>query len=248
MSNVLSEDLVANASNVQQTWEICAVNFNFKSPREAPLKVRIFVCQAPQPYYTMASGSRWPIFDKICAALGSIRWSQTNRFSEPNTSEKGHSNISSHVSTSWIANHYQRLGICGKYPEEKLRTVLGHIIRRSRNHPQQQAAFATRNLLPQQVENRRVGRPRAEWTHETMKDCWRRKFPNIRFQTQNKELCEQIKTWAINREDPFWQAVVVPTGLTQTYGLDNKCPSTERWSLITIYIHLSVLSDSQQLI
>ena len=68
-------------------------------------------------------------------------------------------------------------------------------IRRTLNHPQHQATFATRNLSPQQVENRRVGRPRAEWTHEAMKDCWRRKFPNIPFQIQNREHREQIKTW-----------------------------------------------------
>ena len=90
--------------------------------------------------------------------------------------------------------------------QEKRRKVLGHIIRRPRDHPQHQATFATRNLLPQQVEQRRVGRPRAAWTYETMKDCWRRKFHNIPFQIQNRELREQIKTWALNREDPFWQS------------------------------------------
>ena len=42
--------------------------------------------------------------------------------------------------------------------QEKRRKVLRHIIRRSRNHPQHQGTFATRNLLQQQVENRRVGR------------------------------------------------------------------------------------------
>ena len=90
--------------------------------------------------------------------------------------------------------------------QEKRRKVLGHIIRRPRDHPQHQATFATRNLLPQQVEQRRVGRPRAAWTYETMKDCWRRKFHNIPFQIQNREHREQIKTWALNREDPFWQS------------------------------------------
>jgi len=87
--------------------------------------------------------------------------------------------------------------------QEKRRNVLGHIIRRPRDHPQHQATFATRNLLPQQVEHRRVGRPRAAWTYETMKDCWCRKFHNIPFQIQNREHREQIKTWALNREDPF---------------------------------------------
>ena len=89
---------------------------------------------------------------------------------------------------------------------EKRLKLLGHIIRRPRDHPQHQATFATRNLLPQQVEHRRAGRPRAAWTYETMKDCWRRKFHNIPFQMQNREHREEIKTWALNREDPFWHS------------------------------------------
>ena len=87
--------------------------------------------------------------------------------------------------------------------QEKQRKVLGHIIRRPRDHPQHQATFATRNLLPQQIEHRRVGRPRAAWTYETMKDGWRRKFHNIPFQIQNREHREHIETWVLNREDPF---------------------------------------------
>ena len=115
--------------------------------------------------------------------------------------------------------------------QEKRRKVLGHIIRRPRDHPQHQATFPTRNLLPQQVEHRRVGRPRAAWTYETMKDCWCRKFHNVPIQIQNREHREQIKTCALNWEDPFWQsfspigrtaAVVVPTDLTQTYSLKKK--------------------------
>ena len=65
--------------------------------------------------------------------------------------------------------------------QEKRGKVLGHINRRPRDHPQHQATFATRNLLPQQVEHRRVGRPRAAWTYETMKECWHRKCHNIPF-------------------------------------------------------------------
>ena len=127
--------------------------------------------------------------------------------------------------------------------QEKRLKLLGHIIRRTRDHPQHQATFATRIFLSQQVEHRRAGRPRAAWTYETMKDCWRKKNHNIAFQIQNREHREQIKTWALNRQDPFWQslspigrtaAVVVPTGLTQTYGLikkkakSNKQPSTKK--------------------
>ena len=86
---------------------------------------------------------------------------------------------------------------------DKRRKLLGHIIRKPRDHPQHQATFAARTLLPQQVEHRRVGRPRAAWTYETMKDCWLRHNEHIPFEIQNREHREQIKIWAFNREAPF---------------------------------------------
>jgi len=85
---------------------------------------------------------------------------------------------------------------------DKRRKLLGHIIRRPRD-PQHQATFATRTLLPQQVEHRRVGRPRAAWTYETMTDCWLKHNEHIPFEIQSREHNEQIKTWAFNREAPL---------------------------------------------
>jgi hypothetical protein len=80
-----------------------------------------------------------------------------------------------------------------------------YIIRRPRDHPQHQATFPTTTLLPHQVEHRRVGRPRAAWTYETMKDCWLRQNEHIPFEIQNWEHREQIKTWTFNRQAPFWE-------------------------------------------
>ena len=57
---------------------------------------------------------------------------------------------------------------------DKRRKLLGHIIRRPRDHPQHEATFATRTPQPRQVQHRRVGRPRAAWTYKTMQNCWLR--------------------------------------------------------------------------
>ena len=90
-----------------------------------------------------------------------------------------------------------------KVLQEKRRKLLGHIIRRPRQHPQHQLAFASRNLHPQRVEHRRVGRPRAAWLHETMKDCWHYRNNDIPFNILNNNIRLQISQWAVNREQPF---------------------------------------------
>ena len=53
--------------------------------------------------------------------------------------------------------------------QEKRIKLLGHIVRRPREHPQHQTTFCTKSLIPRTVDKRRVGRPRLSWTHETMK-------------------------------------------------------------------------------
>ena len=87
--------------------------------------------------------------------------------------------------------------------QEKRKKLLGHIIRRSRDHPQHQVTFATRTLIPRTTEKRRVGRPRAAWTYETMKDSWKSRNGAIPFDIENQEIRETITQWAINREEPF---------------------------------------------
>ena len=37
--------------------------------------------------------------------------------------------------------------------------------------------------------------PRAAWTYETIQDCWLRHNEHIPFEIQDREHCEQIKTW-----------------------------------------------------
>ena len=77
--------------------------------------------------------------------------------------------------------------------QEKRRKVLGHIIRRTRNHQQHQATFAAkifcRNKL--KIEG---------WVAQERSGHMKQYIP---FQIQNREPREQIKTWATNREDLF---------------------------------------------
>ena len=47
--------------------------------------------------------------------------------------------------------------------------LLGHVLRRPRSHPQHQVTFASYLALPKPPSNRRVGRPRKNWTIENMK-------------------------------------------------------------------------------
>ena len=56
--------------------------------------------------------------------------------------------------------------------ETKRLKLLGHILRRPRAHPQQQVTFASSLALPKAPLNRRVGRPRKNWTIENMRKAW----------------------------------------------------------------------------
>ena len=56
--------------------------------------------------------------------------------------------------------------------ETKHFKLLGHALRRPRSHPQHQVTFASYLALPKTPSNRRVGRPRKNWTIETMKLAW----------------------------------------------------------------------------
>ena len=85
---------------------------------------------------------------------------------------------------------------------EKRIKLLGHILRRPREHPQHQITFWTRSLIPRTVDKRRVGRPRLSWIHETMKVAWSlsQGYP---FDFQNREMRLNLKEMAQNRIPPF---------------------------------------------
>ena len=86
--------------------------------------------------------------------------------------------------------------------QEKRIKLLGHIVRRPREHPQHQMTFYTRSLIPRTVDKRRVGRPRLSWTHETMKVAWNTSqgYP---FNVQDQEMRLTLQEMAQNRIPPF---------------------------------------------
>ena len=86
--------------------------------------------------------------------------------------------------------------------QEKRIKLLGHIVRRPREHPQHQTTFCTRSLIPRTVDKRRVGRPRLSWTHETMKVAWNLSH-GYPLNVQNREMRRTLQEMAQNRIPPF---------------------------------------------
>ena len=87
--------------------------------------------------------------------------------------------------------------------------LLGHVLSRNRQHPQHQVTFATQSALPRESSNHRVGRPRANWTLNTMSQAWntmRQNDPLLQKQAFNKDdrnIREQIIAQARQYLPPF---------------------------------------------
>ena len=93
---------------------------------------------------------------------------ETTYINRANTNEEVYRRANAEARTA-RENHIRPLS---QVLQEKRIKLLGHIIRRPREHPQHQTTFYTRSLIPRTVDKRRVGRPRLSWTHETMKVAW----------------------------------------------------------------------------
>ena len=93
---------------------------------------------------------------------------ETTYINRANTNEEVYRRANAEARTAG-ENHIRPLS---QVLQEKRIKLLGHIIRRPREHPQRQTTFCTRSLIPRTVDKRRVGRPRLSWTHETMKVAW----------------------------------------------------------------------------
>jgi hypothetical protein len=93
--------------------------------------------------------------------------------------------------------------------EKRKIKLLGHILRREREHPQHQITFSNNNALPRETRSRRVGKPRKFWTRENMRKAWERiqtsdsinpLIPFNRFDaTQRSTIIQRAK----NYETPF---------------------------------------------
>ena len=92
--------------------------------------------------------------------------------------------------------------------ERKLK-LLRHILRRERQHPLHQAAFATRSATSRGTDHHRVGRPRQFWTVKTMERAWDiiknqdQSQPQIPFDKNDRRMKERIIAQSQNYETPF---------------------------------------------
>ena len=92
--------------------------------------------------------------------------------------------------------------------ERKLR-LLGHVLRRERQHPLHQTTFSTTSALPRETNYRRVGRPRQFWTTNNMEKAWeiiKREDPlqpQVLFDKSNRAMRERIIEQAQLYGPPF---------------------------------------------
>lgn len=81
--------------------------------------------------------------------------------------------------------------------ERKLR-LLGHVLRRDRQHPLHQTTFSTTSAVPRETNYRRVGRPRQFWTTNNMEKAWeiiKREdtlFSQLSFDKSNRAMRKRI--------------------------------------------------------
>ena len=93
--------------------------------------------------------------------------------------------------------------------EERRLKLLGHVLRREREHPLHQAAFKTQSALPRETEQRRVGRPRKFWTTSNMEKAWEiitihdGALQNSLFDKHNRHMRERIIDQARAYLPPF---------------------------------------------
>ena len=56
--------------------------------------------------------------------------------------------------------------------EDKRLRLLGHVLRRPRQHPMHQTTFCTHRGDPISIDHKRSGRPRINWTKNNMQKAW----------------------------------------------------------------------------
>ena len=92
--------------------------------------------------------------------------------------------------------------------ERKIR-LLGHVLRRERQHPLHQSTFSTSSAIPRETNYRKVGRPRQFWTTTTMERAWEiMKFedtslPQVSFDKSNRHIREIFIEHARQYKRPF---------------------------------------------
>lgn len=181
-------DLFWKQARVPNKWKIQVFN-------AVCVTKLLYSLEALQP--TEAAASKLDTFQ--LKGLRKILRMTTTYIDRANTNEE----VFRRANAAMSDGHHGYIRPLSEVLQEKRKKLLGHIIRRPRDHPQHQTTFATRTLIPRTTERRRVGRPRAAWTYETMKDSWKTRNGDIPFDIENRTTRKTIEEWAINREEPF---------------------------------------------
>ena len=92
---------------------------------------------------------------------------------------------------------------------QKRLKLLGHVVRRERQHPLHQSAFKTQSAVPRETEHRRIGWPRKFWTTTNMEKAWitikslDTSIRDIPFNKHDREIREKIIDHAKRYQPPF---------------------------------------------
>ena len=105
--------------------------------------------------------------------LGKILNLRTTYVQRENTNELVYStaNEANETLNAPTAGPFRKVKPMTEKLEEKKLKLLGHVLRRERQHPQHQVTFSTTSAMPRETTNRRVGRPRLCWTNNMKKAC-----------------------------------------------------------------------------
>ena len=130
---------------------------------------------------------------------------------------------------------------------ERRLKLLGHVLRRDRQHPLHQAAFKTQSAVPRETEQRRVGRPRQFWTTANMEKAWNIitskdvSVPKVPFNQHDRAIRETIIDHARRYQLPFHWSCMPGTSLWSF-----SLWSSSVWSLYVKKLSVKSLCEATQ--
>ena len=104
------------------------------------------------------------------------------------------------VTNAQIAGIHRKIKPLTEVLGERRLKLLGHVLRRDRQHPLPQAAFKTQSAVPRETDQRRVGRPRKFWNIIASSDI---SVPKVPFNKHDRAIRETIIDHAKRYQPPF---------------------------------------------
>ena len=111
--------------------------------------------------------------------------------------------------------------------DKKLR-LLGHVYRRERTHPMQQASFDTRDGWPKRIEQRRAGRPRINWIQKNIEEAW-----SMIYRDKHKGECLAVPPFEAHNEEHRKTLSARATNYLPPFCCTVKESNAFRWNLST---------------